>query len=65
LSFYAKNILDTTKVTRRGLPATTDYQRLSTSFVASAATATSGYAQVSTTAPREFGLNFRFAFGAR
>lgn len=67
LSFYAKNILDTTKVTRRGLPATTDYQRLAftPAPVASAATATSSYAQINTTAPREFGLNFRFAFGSR
>jgi iron complex outermembrane receptor protein len=67
LSFYAKNILDTTKVTRRGLPATTNFQRLAftPAPVASAETATSSYAQISTTAPREFGVNFRFAFGSR
>nr|WP_184018594.1 TonB-dependent receptor [Sphingobium boeckii] len=65
LSLYAKNILDKTEVTNRGLPAVTNYQQLSPSFTAVAATATSSYAQISTTAPREFGLNFRFAFGSR
>jgi iron complex outermembrane receptor protein len=65
VSLFGKNIFNTTKVLTRMSPATTNYQRLSTSFVASAATFTSAYSQVTTTPPQEFGVSVRFALGAR
>ena len=65
LNFFAKNLLNTTKATSFGSPATTSYQQLNTSFQASGATATSTYSIITTTPPREFGVNVRFAFGSR
>lgn len=65
ITLYGKNIFDTTHVTQVGAAAATNYQRLNTSFQASAATATSNYTIINTNAPREFGLTARFAFGSR
>jgi iron complex outermembrane receptor protein len=65
VTLYAKNLFDTTKVLTRTDPLSTSYQQLSTSFVASAATYTSTYTGVTTTPPREFGVNLRVALGSR
>lgn len=66
ISFFAKNILDKTEVTKRGLAASTSYQRLTFSNPPTVAgSAASNYAQIETTAPREFGVSLRMAFGSK
>ena len=65
VTLYAKNLFDTNKVLTRTDPYSTSYQQLSTSFVASPATTTSTYTGVTTTPPREFGVNVRVALGSR
>ena len=65
ITLYAKNLFDTNKVLTRTDPLSTSYQQLSPSFVASAATYTSSYTGVTTTPPREFGVNVRVALGSR
>lgn len=67
LALFAKNLFNKTRTTRVGTQAFTDYQELvPPAFQTTvAATALSNYTQISTDAPREFGLNFRFAFGSR
>ena len=65
VSLYGKNVLNKTKVISVGLPATTSYQQLNTSFVPSSATFTSTYSVIGTTPLREFGLTVRYAFGSR
>ncbi|MCT2401025.1 TonB-dependent receptor [Novosphingobium mangrovi (ex Huang et al. 2023)] len=63
ISLFAKNLLDTTKTLTRGDPLFTSYRNLAAG--GAAATYTSSYTAVTTTAPREFGLNVRYAFGSR
>ena len=67
VNFFAKNVFGTAKATSFGTPATTSYQELQppTFATTAGATATSTYSIINTTRPREFGLNVRFAFGAR
>lgn len=65
VSFFAKNVLDTVKATSVGLPATTNYQQLNSSFQATGVTRTSAYSIISTTQPREFGVTVRHTFGSR
>lgn len=66
LSLFAKNLFNNVRTTNVGLRAATDYQELTPSFSSTVgATGFSDYTQISTDAPREFGLNFRFSFGSR
>lgn len=75
VSFFAKNLLDKTKVTSRTNPYFTSYQQLGFAgqfangvpvFTGpTGASATSSYTGGTLTPPREFGVNLRFAFGAR
>ncbi|MGR4863101.1 TonB-dependent receptor [Caulobacter sp. LARHSG274] len=66
LSLFAKNLLNVEKATTVGSPAQTNYQRLTLpTFTTVAATATSTYSIINSTPPREFGINLRYAFGAR
>lgn len=59
LSLFAKNVTNTHRVlTRNGTTATT-------SLSGSALNLTSDYFGITTTAPREFGVNLRVAFGSR
>ncbi len=69
VSLFAKNLLDTQKTLTRSEPLFTSYRN---PFIPdpntgnpSAQTYTSTYNRVSTTAPREFGINVRYAFGSR
>lgn len=67
LSLFAKNLLNKTRTTKVGVAAATDYQELAppTFQTTVAATGISNYTQITTDAPREFGVNFRFTFGSR
>lgn len=75
VSFFAKNLLNTTRVISRSNLLFTSYQQLGFAgqFANGApvftgptgASATSTYTGGSLTPPREFGINFRFAFGSR
>lgn len=68
VSLFAKNLFDTTKVLSRNSLATTEYQQLTLASGLQGAeglTYTSPYRIITTTPPREFGLNVRFAFGSR
>ncbi|KPH59834.1 TonB-dependent receptor plug domain-containing protein [Novosphingobium sp. ST904] len=77
VGLYAKNVFDTTKTLTRTNPLFTSYQQLGFAgqfdpttgrpiFTGpTAATGTSTYTGVTTTAPREFGINVRYAFGSR
>lgn len=75
VSFFAKNLLDTTKVISRTNPYFTSYQQLGFAgqfangvpvFTGpTGASATSTYTGGTLTPPREFGVNFRFSFGSR
>lgn len=66
VSFFAKNVLDTTKVTSVSGPAVTGYQVYNPiTQQATGSSYTSPYAVVGLTAPREFGVNVRFSFGSR
>ncbi len=77
IGLYAKNVFDTTKTLTRTNPLFTAYQQLGFAgqfnpatgrpvFTGpTGATATSTYTGVTTTAPREFGINVRYAFGSR
>lgn len=59
VSLYAKNLTNTRRVlTRSGTP-------LTTSVNLRTAVAGNGYYEITTTEPREFGINLRFAFGSR
>ena len=62
INLFAKNILDETKILSRGDPLVTSYRQLPTFR---STTTTSTYTGITTTAPREFGVNLRFAFGSR
>ena len=67
VTLYAKNLFDTTKVLTRTDPLSTSYQELQppTFRTPAAATVTSTYTGVTTTAPREIGVNLRVALGSR
>ncbi|MCI4592062.1 TonB-dependent receptor plug domain-containing protein [Sphingobium sp. BYY-5] len=75
ISFFAKNIFNTTKVSARTNPYFTSYQQLGFAgqfnngvpvFTGpTGASATSTYTGGTLTPPREFGVNLRFAFGTR
>lgn len=67
VNFFAKNVFNTVKVLTNDGAAVTGYQALQppTFRTTAGASATSPYAIIRTTAPREFGLNVRFAFGSR
>ncbi|MCX7282719.1 MAG: TonB-dependent receptor plug domain-containing protein [Novosphingobium sp.] len=70
VSLFAKNVINTTKTLTRTDPLFTSYQQLNVTgfangrpvLAASPATFTSTYTSGTVTPPREFGLNFRFAF---
>lgn len=65
VNFFAKNVLNTTKVLSYS-PAVTSFQELTFGNPPTVGKSfTSPYARISTTPPREFGLNVRFAFGSR
>lgn len=63
VSLFAKNVLDTTKTLTRTDPLFTSYRNAAAGFAAT--TFPSTYTGVTTTAPREFGINVRYAFGSR
>lgn len=63
VSLFAKNLLDTTRTLSRTDPLFTSYRNAAAGFAAT--TYTSTYNGVTTTAPREFGINVRYAFGSR
>jgi iron complex outermembrane receptor protein len=63
VSLFAKNLFETTKTLTRTDPLFTSYRNAAAGFAAT--TATSTYTGVTTTAPREFGINVRYAFGSR
>jgi iron complex outermembrane receptor protein len=63
ISLFAKNLFDTTKTLTRTDPLFTSYRNVAAGGAAT--TFTSTYTGVTTTAPREFGINVRFAFGSR
>ncbi|HUD29274.1 MAG TPA: TonB-dependent receptor [Novosphingobium sp.] len=63
VSLFAKNLFDTTKTLSRSDPLFTSYRNAAAGFAAT--TYTSTYTAVTSTAPREFGINVRYAFGSR
>ncbi|KMS51102.1 TonB-denpendent receptor [Novosphingobium barchaimii LL02] len=63
VSLFAKNLFDTTKTLSRSDPLFTSYRNAAGGFAAT--TYTSTYTAVTSTAPREFGINVRYAFGSR
>ncbi len=67
ISLFAKNLFDTVRVLSRTDPLSSTYQVLQppTYRSAAAVTTTSTYTGITTTPPREFGLNARFSFGSR
>lgn len=65
VSFFAKNLFDTTKTLSRGNPLLTSYLIPTGTTTTVAATYNSTYTGVTSTAPREFGINVRYAFGSR
>ncbi len=65
VNFYAKNVFNTIKVLSNS-PAVTNFQELTFGNPPTVGKSyTSPYARISTTPPRQFGLNVRFAFGSR
>ncbi|WP_395327831.1 TonB-dependent receptor plug domain-containing protein [Novosphingobium sp. BL-8H] len=71
IGFYAKNLFNTTETLTRTTPLYTAYQQLNLtptggiSPTPTASSQTSTYTGVTTTIPREFGINVRYAFGSR
>lgn len=74
VSLFVKNVFNTTKVLTRTDPLFTAYQQLGFGGMSptgpiftgpTAATYTSTYTGGTVTAPREFGINIRYAFGSR
>ena len=74
VSLFAKNLFNVERVTERSLPLTSQFQTLPLEGFGPTgpvfgspqnATFTSTYNQIRMTAPREFGLSVRFAFGSR
>lgn len=65
VNFYAKNVLNKVEVLKNSL-AVTSFQELTFGNPPTVGRSfTSPYARIETTAPRQFGLNVRFAFGSR
>jgi iron complex outermembrane receptor protein len=65
VSLFAKNLFDTTKTLSRTNPLLTSYLIPTGATTTVAATYTSTYTGVTSTALREFGINVRYAFGSR
>lgn len=69
IGLYTKNLFDVNKALTRTTPLYTTYQQLGIGATGltgpTAATYTSTYTGVTTTPPREFGINVRYAFGSR
>jgi iron complex outermembrane recepter protein len=67
VSLFAKNLTKTHRVlSRAGSPVTTSTTLLGPTFTPiGSRTHTGEFADIRTTAPREFGLNIRYAFGSR
>lgn len=65
VSLFAKNLFDTTKTLSRTNPLSTSYLIPTGATSTVASTYTSTYTRVTSTAPREFGINVRYAFGSR
>ncbi|HEX7853438.1 MAG TPA: TonB-dependent receptor [Sphingobium sp.] len=66
IGFFVKNLFDVNRVLSRQLQAFTSFQRLNSDFATTTGgTASVPYSQITMTAPREFGINVRFAFGSR
>jgi len=74
VTLFAKNVFNMERITERSLPLTSNYQTLPFQGFGPTgpifgspqnATFTSTYNSVRMTAPQEFGLSFRFAFGSR
>jgi iron complex outermembrane receptor protein len=63
VALFAKNLFDTTKTLSRSDPLFTSYRNAAAGFAAT--TYTSTYTTVTSSAPREFGINVRYAFGSR
>lgn len=65
ISFFAKNLFDQDRVLTRSLPLSTSYQQLTPTFSTVGANTTSTYTTITTTNPREVGINLRFHLGSR
>lgn len=67
LTFYGKNVFNNSTYTRFNSPASTSVQELAPpTFRTTVGKAyNSTYSQISTVAPREFGVNLKIAFGSR
>lgn len=74
IALFAKNLFDTAKALSRTDPLTTSYQQLGFGGIQNgrpvltgptSVTATSTYTGITSTPPREFGVNVRYAFGGR
>lgn len=65
VSLFAKNVFNTTKILSQTNPLFTSYLIPTSRTTVAAASYTSSYVGVTTTAPREFGINVRYAFGSR
>ena len=67
VTLYAKNLANNASYSSFGTPASTSYQELAppTFQTTVGKSATSTYSRVDTSAPREFGINLKFAFGSR
>ncbi|MFC0205800.1 TonB-dependent receptor [Novosphingobium soli] len=63
VALFAKNLFDTTRVLSQTNPQFTAYRNAAAG--GAAATYTGTYVGITTTAPREFGINVRYAFGSR
>lgn len=67
VSFFVKNVFNTTKVLTRTTPLATPFQELQppTFRTTAARVFTSSYTGITTTPPQEFGLTMRWSFGSR
>ena len=69
ITLFAKNLFNTTKTLTRSDPLSTSYLNPllpdAVTGLPSSQTYTSTYTGVTTTPPREFGINIRYAFGSR
>jgi len=67
VNVFAKNVLNTNKATLINAPAVSGYQVLQppTYRTTRGDSTTSTYSIINSTPPREFGINIRYAFGAR
>ena len=67
VTLFAKNLANNASYSSFALPASTSYQELAppTFQTTVGKSSTSTYSRVDTSAPREFGINLKFAFGSR